>query len=171
MLTDSDKKWLDHLSDTDKIKIIPFDPTSEEKFQVIKNKLKQALPEFDLLHKGASSFGISGQDEIDTYLPVPENLFNDYVEKLSKILGPYKSFYANDRVHFINDELGKRIDIYLMNEDGPSWKKNTAIDSYLRSHPEALEEYRILKEMGNGLSVREYYTRKTDFFNQILAKK
>ncbi len=168
MLTDADKKWLDHLSDTDKIKIVTFDPTSEEKFQIIKAKIKKALPEFELLHKGASSFGISGQDEIDTYLPVPEHLFDEYVEKLSKILGPYKKLYPNDRVHFINEELGKRIDIYLMNEDGVSWKKNSKIDAYLRSHPDALEEYRKLKEAGNGLSVREYYTRKTEFFNKIL---
>lgn len=168
MLTDADKKWLDHLSDTDQIKIVPFDPTAEEKFQIIKAKIKKVLPELELLHHGASSFGISGQDEIDTYLPVEESRFEEYTEKLIKIFGQYKKLYPKDRVHFIDNELGKRIDIYLMNKTGASWPKNSKIDSYLRTNPDALEEYRKLKEAGNGLSVREYYTRKTEFFNRIL---
>jgi len=40
----------------------------------------------------------------------------------------------------------------------------------LKAHPETLEEYRKMKEEGNGLSVREYYLRKTEYVNEILAK-
>lgn len=38
MLTAKQKKWIDHLSDETKIKIVPFDPTSQEKFERVKKK-------------------------------------------------------------------------------------------------------------------------------------
>ncbi len=43
-------------------------------------------------------------------------------------------------------------------------------ENYLKEHPQALEEYRKLKELGDGLSTREYYRRKIEFINDILEK-
>jgi GrpB-like predicted nucleotidyltransferase (UPF0157 family) len=169
MLTSAQQEWVDHLSTDSKIRIIPFDPTSQEKFEKIKAMVSAAVGESVLLeHRGATSLGISGQDEIDTYLPVSLDSFNDYVAKLTKIFGEPKSVYPGNRIHFITYERGKRIDIYLINKDAASWLDGVKFENYLKTHPEALERYKILKEEGDGLSVREYYQKKIEFINEIL---
>lgn len=121
-------------------------------------------------HHGASSMGISGQDEIDTYIPVDVTVFDEYISKLTKVFGEPRKIYPNDRAHFIAREEGKRIDIYLINKEALSWTDGVKFENYLKTHPDALEKYRILKEEGNGLSTREYYRRKIEFINDILSQ-
>jgi GrpB-like predicted nucleotidyltransferase (UPF0157 family) len=171
MLTEKQKLWIDHLSDENKITIVPFDPTAEEKFQKIKQKVQEALgPQTNVVHCGATSLGISGQDEIDVYVPVPKDKFDSFIDPLKKLFGEPKSLYPLERARFVTDESGKHVDVFLINEEGDGWINGVKFEAYLRSHPEALQEYRLLKENGNGLSVREYYRRKTEFINGILTK-
>jgi hypothetical protein len=67
MLTQEQQKWIEHLSDIDQIVIVPFDITAQEKFEkvreIITSNLGESIP---FIHGGATSLGISGQDEIDT---------------------------------------------------------------------------------------------------------
>lgn len=171
MITKKQQKWIDHLSDTDKIKIVPFDPTAEEKFQKVKQKIQDSLgKDISVFHRGASSLGISGQDEIDIYVPVPSAELNSSVEPLKELFGKPGSHYPLERVHFITEIDGKHIDIFLINEECEGWINGVKFDNFLRSHPDALEEYRKLKEDGDGLSGREYYKRKIEFFNMILLR-
>lgn len=171
MITLEQQKWIDHLSDVDKIKIVPFDPTAEEKFQKVKQQIKGALGEdIPVVHRGASSLGISGQDEIDIYVPVSPDQFNLLIEPFKNLFGGPGSQYPLERVHFVTEVDGKHIDVFLINEECEGWINGVKFENYIRSHPEALEEYRKLKEDGNGLSGREYYTRKIEFFNDVLTK-
>jgi GrpB-like predicted nucleotidyltransferase (UPF0157 family) len=88
MLTLDQLKWINHLRDDDKIKIIPFDSTADQKFALVMDQIKKALGEdIQAEHRGATSLGISGQDEIDVYLPVPGNKFESLLLPLSKLLG------------------------------------------------------------------------------------
>ena len=64
----------------------------------------------------------------------------------------------------------KRIDVHLMNEEHSGWLNCKRFEAYLRAHPKALEEYRLLKESGDGLSTREYYRKKLEFINESLEK-
>lgn len=170
MITEKQQKWIDHLSATDKIKIVPFDPTAGAKFQKIKQKIQDSLgKDISVFHRGASSLGISGQDEIDIYVPEPPTQFNPLIEPLKELFGEPGSHYPLERVHFVTEIDGKHIDVFLINEECEGWINGVKFENYIRSHPEALEEYRKLKEAGNGLSGRAYYTRKIEFFNDILA--
>lgn len=145
MITRKQQKWIDHLSDVDKIKIVPFDPTAEEKFQKIKQKIQDALgKDISVLHRGASSLGISGQDEIDIYVPVPSNQFNPLIEPLKNLFGNHGSLYPLERVHFVTEVDGKHIDIFLINNECEGWINGVKFENYLRSQPEVLEEYRKL---------------------------
>lgn len=171
MLTPEQQKWIDHLSDTDKVKIIPFDPTSEEKFQAVKKKIQAALGKnLKVEHHGASSMGISGQDEIDVYIPVPPDKFDPMVPKLTELFSAPRSLYPLERARFVIIEQGKHVDVFLINDACKGWTDCLIFEDYLKSHQEVLDEYRKLKEDGNGLSTREYYRRKTEFINMILAK-
>lgn len=170
MITPEQQKWIDHLSDTDKVKIIPFDPTSEEKFRAVKERIQKALgEEIRVEHCGATSLGISGQDEIDVYLPVPPEQFNPMVPKLTGLFNAPRSLYPLERARFVTFQEGKHVDVFLINDSCKGWLDGVKFETYLKTHPEALEEYRKLKEEGNGLSVREYYRRKIEFINNILA--
>lgn len=170
MITKKQLKWINHLSNTDKIKIVPFDPTAEAKFQKVKQKIQDSLgKDISVFHRGASSLGISGQDEIDIYVPVPPAKFNSSVEPLKEIFDEPVSHYPLERVHFVTEVDGKHIDIFLINNKCEGWVNGVKFENYIRSHPDTLEAYRKLKEDGNGLSGKEYYKRKIEFFNQILT--
>lgn len=169
MLTPAQEKWIAHLSDETKIKIVPFDPTAEEKFEIIKAKICSSLGnKINVCHCGATSLDISGQDEIDVYVPVPEQNFNSLISPLTALFGQPGSHYPLERARFKTSVDGKRVDVFLINETSSGWIDGVKFEKYLRSHPEALESYQILKKKGNGLSTREYYRRKIEFINEIL---
>ncbi len=169
MLTHEQEKWINHLSNQDHIVLAPFDPSTPQKFEAVKQKIQKVLgSETQVVHRGATSLGISGQNEIDIYVPVPENQFEPLIATLLTAFGAPHSHYPHDRARFVVDEAGKHVDIFLVNETSVGWLSGIKFENYLRSHPETLEQYRLLKEAGHGLSSREYYRRKTEFFNEIL---
>lgn len=171
MLTAEQERWVNHLRDDDHVTIKPFDRTSVEIFERVKTKIQTNLgKEIPVEHHGATSLGISGQDEIDIYVPVPQDEFNSTMPKLKILFGKPRSNYPFERARFVTFEKEKHVDVFLINEESNGWKNCIKFESHLRTHPEDLEAYRLLKEDGNGLSTREYYRRKIGFINNILAK-
>lgn len=171
MLSKKQKKWINHLSDKETIKIVPYDPTSEVKFKNIKAIIQKELGKSVVIkHCGATSLKISGQDEMDIYLPTTPDNFDEIVEKLTNLFGKPKSHYSLERARFVTEETGKHIDIFVINKEDEGWTNSVKFEKYLRSHPEELKRYEKLKENGNGLSVREYYKRKIVYINKLLAK-
>ncbi len=169
MLTLKQKKWISHLSKTDKIVIKPYDKSAPNKFKKVRKFIQERLGNKVLLeHHGATMFKISGQNEIDTYLPVEPEDFNGYIEKIKTIFGEPRSLYPMERARFTFVLGRKHVDIFLVNKKDKGWTNLVAFEDCLTKHPKALEEYRILKEKGNGLSVQEYYRRKDIFINRIL---
>lgn len=171
MITKSQQKWLDHLSDTDLIKIIPYDNKSPQIFSKAKELVTNALGEdYEVLHRGASYLEISGQDEIDIYVPVSPSNFDITVEKMKKAFSEPRSLYPLVRARFRLEGFDKHVDVFVINKEDKNWTDSEKFTNYLIENPPILEEYRQLKEKGDGMSVRDYYTRKTEFINKILAK-
>lgn len=172
MLNQEQEEWVNHLSDESKILIVPFDPTSEEKFKKIKLLIQSRLGEnIRVEHHGASSLRISGQDEIDIYVPVPLKDFDNLLMSLTALFGKPRSHYPKERARFVTFEEEKHIDVFLTNEESENWLNHIKFENYLRINPKALKEYRILKESCNGLSTREYYRKKIEFINSILDQE
>jgi GrpB-like predicted nucleotidyltransferase (UPF0157 family) len=170
MLSPEQEKWIAHLSEQEQIKIIPLDLTAQVKFEAVKKKIATVLgKEQRVVHRGATSLGISGQDEIDIYVPVSEKEFNSSIAPLSSIFGEPHSLYSLNRARFVTQEDGKHITVFLINDACDAWLNGVKFENYLRSHLDALDAYRQLKEDGNGLSVREYYRRKIEFINEVLS--
>jgi GrpB-like predicted nucleotidyltransferase (UPF0157 family) len=171
MLRPKQKKWLAHLSDDNHTTIIPWDPRSPQIFEAVKNKIRDTLGEnVNVKHCGATALGISGQDEIDIYVPVPPARFDQLLVLLTQTFGPPKSCYPQERARFDTDHSGKNVDVFLINQECRGWTDGVKFETYLKTHPEALEAYRQLKESGNGLSTRAYYTQKIEFINDILTQ-
>jgi GrpB-like predicted nucleotidyltransferase (UPF0157 family) len=170
MLTSDQQKWIEHLSDTKIVSVVPFDPTCEEKYLKVKEAIQKVFGgKQAVVHSGASALGISGQDEIDIYVPVPALEFNISVEKMKTIYGEPGSHYPFKRARFVANFDNKHIDVFVINEEDANWKDSVRFQSYLLAHPDALDRYRRLKEDAAGQTVREYYRRKTEFINEILA--
>ncbi|MCX6713446.1 MAG: GrpB family protein [Candidatus Vogelbacteria bacterium] len=170
MLSVEQQKWIDHLSDSDLIEIFPYDPRAEEVFKIVREKIQTALgKEINVEHHGATSLGISGQDEVDIYLPVDPSKFNQMVDLLTGVFGPPGSIYEQ-RARFPFQVDGKRTDVFVVKADEPGWKDSLRFENYLKNNHTALDDYRVLKETGHGLSLREYYRRKIEFINSILEK-
>jgi len=171
MLTKDQEKWIKSLTrHANKIKIVPYDPKTKEVFGKIKKEIQVALGNVGVFHRGATSLGISGQGEIDCYVPVSENLFDDHVEKMVKYFGPAGSIYPLRRVRFVKYIDGIKIEMFIINEKSFDWINSLKFEEYLKNHDVALEAYKKLKEDCERFSVPEYYRRKTEFINDILAK-
>lgn len=171
MITKSQQKWLDHLSDSDEIIIKPYDSESEKLFKEVKEKVVTCLgKEPKVLHRGASYLKISGQDEIDIYVPVAPSSFDQTVSKMKETFGEPRSLYPLVRARFRLEGYNKHIDVFVINQEDKGWVDSEIFTNYLLSHKDSLEQYRKLKESGNGLSTKAYYTQKTEFINTILVK-
>lgn len=171
MITESQRKWLDHLNDADQIVIKPYDPRSQEIFEEVRGKVLRCLgDDFEVLHRGASYLQISGQDEIDIYIPVKPMIFDLIVIKIQGTFGEPRSLYPLVRARFRVEGYEKHIDVFVINKEDSGWIDSELFTGYLLSHPDILDEYRKLKEFGSGLSTRSYYTHKIEFINEILGK-
>jgi len=168
MLTEAQQTWIASLPDDVEIIIKPYDPTAHEKFELLEKMLRPHLgDDAKILHLGATSFGISGQDEIDVFIPVEESKYDDFVETISGLLGAPYIHLPLERTGFACEDFGKHIDVFVISETSEGWLRHILFDRVLRDNKEALEEYRELKEHGHGLSMREYYRRKGEFINRI----
>lgn len=171
MITNHQQKWIDHLSDKDKIIIKPYDPSCDEKFEKVKNIIQNFLGKnIEIKHCGATSLRISGQDEIDVYIPVVKKDFNNYIPKLTQLFGEPRSHYPLKRARFVTEVDKKHIDVFLINSESDGWINSVKFENYLRNNLESLEKYMRLKEEGNGLCIKEYYKRKIEFINEIIKK-
>ena len=171
MVTKDQQQWFDHLSNTDKVIIVPWDPLAEVKFLQIKNQIQDLLGTQQAVeHRGASSFKISGQDEIDIYIPVPKDKFDQTVNSITSLYGNPKSSYSLKRARFVTSIENKHIDVFVINREDKGWLDSEIFNNYLLSNPVILDRYRILKERLSGESVRNYYKEKIEFINEILDR-
>ncbi len=169
MLTEAQEKWINHLSDTDFVSVIPHDPTCEEKFLCVEKQIQNILGIGQrVLHRGASALGISGQDEIDIYVPIVPSRFDETTNIIAKLFGAPRSHYPLERARFVTNIGGKHIDVFVINEEGDGWKESEKFYHLLMSQPDILSRYRNLKESLSGKSTREYYRSKTEFINELL---
>lgn len=171
MLNSEQQKWINHLSDDDQVIIKPLDPEAEEKFLEVKKIIHQNLgDDIKVEHHGATSLGISGQDEIDVYVPTPPDQFNHLLTQLENVFGKPRSHYDLERARFVTQVDGKHIDIFLINDTCDGWLNCLKFEDHLHQNHEALWQYRDLKESANGASTREYYRQKIEFINNILKQ-
>lgn len=169
MLTPEQEQWISHLNTTGRVEIFPYDEKAPEKFEQIKIQIQSVLGNIEVLHRGASSLSISGQKEIDVYIPMTVEQIEEYTPKMEVVFGKPKSVYPNERTKFLAKIDGTTIEIMLTNKDHPSWINGERFHRFLAENAEDLERYRKLKEECAGLNCQEYYRRKTEFINDMIG--
>lgn len=170
MITEVQGKWLAHLSNKDMVTIIPYDCAAPEKFKKIKEQIHELLGnKVCVEHHGASSLGISGQGELDIYVPVSVLEFDQFVSQLAIIFGKPGSLYPLERARFVSYVDGTKAEVFVINNQSQGWLDGIEFEAHLKSNPKLLKKYEILKEKASGLSIREYYRKKIEFINEVLA--
>ena len=167
MLTQEQEKWISRLS-KEKVKIVSYNPKTKEVFNEVKKEIKRILGNTEVVHCGSTALGVPGQGEVDLYIPIDENSFNKYLDKLMSHFGKAGSIYPLRRARFVKYLHGIKVEIFLINKEIDDWKDCVKYENYLKNHPRALEEYVRIKEKANGLTVQDYYRKKIDFFNKII---
>ncbi len=171
MLTLDQQEWINHLNDTDQVKIVAYNPQVKQIFQTYKKQLQTVLdPYQSIQHRGASAMGISGKGDIDIYIPLEPQLFNQTVIAIEGLYGKPGSVYPLKRARWTLDHQGVEVEIFVINQQDESWTTSVIFEDYLVTHPHSLHEYAKLKERLAGQSTRSYYRAKTEFINSILSQ-
>ena len=171
MITREQEIWLAHLDDTNSIEIFPYDTEAGDKFKRIKKLLVSVLGEGNnIIHRGASSLGISGQKEIDIYIPVAVEMFNSMLPALEQVFGIPRSHYPLERACYVATVDGTKVEIFVINNQSKGWLDGLIFETYLKENRDSLDEYQTLKEKSAGLSTQKYYYKKIEFINDVLIK-
>lgn len=171
MVTDKQKKWLEHLSDSNSTTITPFNPQVKDDFFILKNELQQIVgKDVNITLKGSSNLSISGKGELDVYIPVSPNKFDSILKKLINVCGEPGSHYPNERARFNRLVNNTKAEIFVINSEAEGWIQLNIFEDWLKSHPEDIKQYEELKASLAGKSSKAYYIEKTAFFNSIIGK-
>jgi len=166
MLTPNQEKYLLTIPEDKVIIIKPFDPKVKKAAQEIISKIKETLPEAEILFMGASALEIAGQNDIDMTI-LANGEFERHSNSLENLFGkPVKSNPTLIKWEFVQD--GFEVELYLNDVISPVLQEQIDTFNLLKNSPELLEEYEQIKLKSDGLLFREYMRRKYEFFNRIL---
>jgi len=169
MLTLNQEKYLLTIPEDKVIEIKPFDPKVQDSAQSIIYKIKEALPEAEVLFMGASALGIAGQNDIDITV-LANGKLGEYSKSLENIFGqPIKSNSALQKWEF--EKGGFEVELYLNDTISPILQEHIDTFNLLQNNKNLLAEYEQIKLVSDGLPFREYMKRKYEFFNRILGIK
>ena len=158
------------IPDDNKIEFHPYDSTVPDKFKKIKIQIQTALGKNAKIElHGAAGLKISGQKELDVYIPVSLVAFDDCVNKIKLVFGNPRSSYFPKRVRFEGHIKDTKAEIFVINQDCDQWTNYLQFENFLLANPVFLKKYEKLKQSCIGLSTREYYRRKIEFINKILS--
>lgn len=90
---------------------------------------------------------------------------------MTKAFSKPRSLYPLIRARFRIEGFNKHVDVFVINKEDKNWIDSEKFTNYLLKNPKVLERYRELKEDGDGISVKKYYTRKIEFINGVLTKQ
>ena len=130
----------------------PYDKTWEQNFAQIESELQTALGKTALRieHVGSTSVkGLSAKPIIDIDVVVKDDEVSTAIEKLATIGYIHKgnlgipgreAFYYEGKTNL------KEHHLYVCPESSPELKRHLAFRDYLRTHPQAVQEYSHIKE-------------------------
>jgi GrpB-like predicted nucleotidyltransferase (UPF0157 family) len=166
MLSWDEEDYLSKIPEDKRVEIIPFDPRITEISEELIGRVHIAVPDLEVRHMGASSLGLSGQNDIDVYIFCKEENYAKYLPKIEKVFGP--KIPGISSVKWSMNIEGFEIEMYLTDPSSPTMKRQIAVFEALKKNGKLREEYEKLKESLNGTSFKEYQRNKYEFYHRIL---
>lgn len=160
--------------------VMPYDVKWKQAFTNIKSELEAVLGDLALRieHVGSTSVeGLSAKPVIDIDVVIKDtSILEPVISALAKIgyrhegdlgIPGREAFKYEGKEHLMKHHL------YVCVEDSSELKRHLAFRDYLRSHPEAADEYSRVKVEGALLypyDIDKYIEHKSPFIENIYAK-
>lgn len=170
MLNQDEVNYLSKIPEDKTVSIQPFSFSQTKTAKNIILKVKAELPHLEIRHMGASGLEISGQGDLDIYALASPKDFNSCLDSLIQVLGVPKSKNPSS-IAWKFEENGYPIEFYLTDPESNLMKRQMAVFELLKSNPELLSEYELLKSKMDGQSFRDYQKKKYEFYHKILNER
>lgn len=132
----------------------PYNPLFPDLFAKEKARIVQHfLIPASIEHVGSTAVpGLGGKGIIDIGIAVMQDSMEDVKNKLQELNYEFRpSFSTPNRFYFIAylpdpEEISRRYHIHLTYHESKEWKELIGFRDYLRTHPEAMQEYANVKK-------------------------
>ena len=138
---------------TKHIVVEPYDEAWERNFAAIRDEIQAALGELAVRieHVGSTSVpGLSAKPVIDIDVVIRDHsVLDEVISRLAKIGYQHEGnlgIAGREAFSYEGKEHLKEHHLYVCPEDSPELKRHIAFRDYLRSHPDAVQEYSRIKE-------------------------
>lgn len=158
----------------------PYSNTFPSLFQKEKERISSSLNIASAIeHVGSTSIpGLGGKGIIDIVISVPREEMDQASQILQELGYEYRpSFSTLERFYFVSyledlEEGIRRYHIHLTYPSSKEWKNLIGFRDYLRTHPEAVEEYAAIKKHAAAVANQDgeqYRKMKEPIFKKINA--
>lgn len=165
---------------TKHVVVLPYDEHWRQDFLQIKDELIQALGQMAIRieHVGSTSVkGLSAKPIIDIDVVIKDyTTIEAVVSALEKIGYHHEGnlgIVGREAFKYDGKEHLKMHHLYVCPEDSPELLRHIAFRDYLRTHPDAVREYSLIKEEGAKLypnDIERYIEYKTSFIEKVYAE-
>lgn len=163
--------------DTKRIVVCPYDPAWERDFEMIRSELEAALGALALRteHVGSTSVrGLAAKPIIDIDVVIRDyTVFGEVVSALGRLGYEHEGdlgIAGREAFRYEGKEHLRRHHLYVCPQDSPELKRHITFRDYLRSHPDAVREYGLVKAEGAALypyDMDKYIEHKSPFIERI----
>lgn len=165
---------------TKHIVVEPFDEHWRLDFLKIQNELTDALGQLAIRieHVGSTSVqGLSAKPIIDIDVVIKDyNALKDTISALEKIGYQYEGdlgIPGREAFRYDGKDHLKKHHLYVCPADSPELKRHIAFRDYLRTHPDAVREYSLIKEEGAKKypdDIERYIEYKSPFIERVYSE-
>ena len=165
MLHESQKQYMAGIPESSDAHIKPWDSSAAEYAKNLIGQLERATG-LEVFWGGSLALGMLGQNDIDLTLFAEPKDFSHYVPGVISILGE-PTYTLVDKILWRTVKDGHNVDAYLGSKNSEGAQADILFSSSLKNNPTLSQEYVSLKEQG--LSARECYKRKNEFYNRVVG--
>lgn len=151
---------------TTPVHIKPFSPKQTKIAEIIIDKLKEQLKDFDIkyLIRGSTAFKIAGKGEVEVGVYPQPNDWQKVLKKLTEFYGPMEN--QEESYARVNSQIeDTEIEIIILKEHEAD--VDISLHRYLIDHPQLLQDYEDLKK-DNCYSKRQYMIAKNKFLTEVV---
>jgi GrpB-like predicted nucleotidyltransferase (UPF0157 family) len=155
-------------SSEDKLRIYPYDPESKIRAQELIDKINKLCPDLEIHLIGSVGLQIEGRGDIDLYAVAPSGELARTFSRIRSVYGkPVKTrkTFAEWKFRY----SGYLAELHVASPDDREFHDQMLLFELLKNNHGYLDEYRNLKIRLNNCPMREYVSRRMEFFNRILA--
>ena len=149
--------------------VVAFDPATQTTAHEIISELESVLPSVKIYYIGSSKLGIAGENDIDLTVLGGD----DFEKDIAVIEGIYgEPVKKNLQTKYVKWEFVRNnfpVELHLGDVITPNFQEQLDSQEILEKNQDLRSEYERIKLGCDGLSWKEYLTRKYEFWNKILG--